>query len=71
MNQPVFIKIDDFEKLKSNIVKIEETLGKARQAFKETQAIREKENTFFESWESLMDGIDEKVKKINDLLSAD
>jgi peptidoglycan hydrolase CwlO-like protein len=71
MNEPVFIKIDDYKKLKTNLDKLDERIRNTRAKIDEINKIKEEEQELFDSWEKLLSSLDEKIKKANDLVSKE
>jgi len=71
MNEPVFIKVDDYKKLKTNLDKLDEKIRSSQKKIDEINKIKEEEQELFDSWKKLLSSLDEKIKKANELVSRE
>ncbi len=71
MNEPVFIKVDDYKKLKANLDKLDEKIRNSQEKIDEINRIKEEEQELFDSWKKLLSSLDEKIKKANELVSRE
>jgi len=71
MSEPVFIKIDDYKTLKAKLDDLEEKLKYSKGKLDEIVKIKEEEQELFDSWEKVLNDIDDKIKKTKGMINKD
>ncbi|MDI3543755.1 MAG: hypothetical protein PWQ28_36 [Candidatus Woesearchaeota archaeon] len=71
MSEPVFIKIDDYKTLKTKLDSLEEKLKYSKEKLDEIVKIKGEEQELFDSWEKVLNDIDDKIKKTKGMIKKD
>jgi 5-enolpyruvylshikimate-3-phosphate synthase len=68
MNQPVFVKIDDYQDILNIVDVIKGTLAKTRTTINTISELKKKEDAIISSWNTNLDDIQKKIDDISKTL---
>ena len=68
MNQPVFVKIDDYQDILNIVDVIKGTLAKTRTTINSINELKKKEDAILSSWNTNLDDIQKKIDDISKTL---
>jgi tetrahydromethanopterin S-methyltransferase subunit G len=61
MSVPVFVKIDDYQKLTENVDKIKGKIALAKEKFETIKQIREEEDLLYNKWAENLQELEQKL----------
>ena len=70
MKDSLYIKLDDHTKYRQAINNIEDLLDELDEKMQRLKAVKEKEESYIETWEAKSDSIRENVKETSKILDA-
>lgn len=68
MNQPVFVKIDDYQEILNIVDVIKGTLAKTRATINNINELKKKEDAVLSTWNTNLDDIQKKIEDISKTL---